>query len=84
VSINTTGILDSTPPSLRGASGSSPPHGWEVFFNLFFYNLRGRKRSLLNYILNSSCLGTVDPDVGRELDGCWDGCNTGICGSRPA
>jgi len=75
--------LDSTPPPLRGTGRSPPPSGWEVLFNLFLDDLpRGRDGGFLNDKFDSGCLGTIDPDRGRELNGCGDGCDTGIRWSR--
>ena len=76
-------VRDSTPPPLGGTSGGSPPSRREVLFNLFLDNLRGSsKGSFLDDILDSGRLGTVNLDRGRKLNGCRDGCNTGICWSR--
>lgn len=73
------GDTNSTPPPLRGTSGSSSPQRWEILFNLFLDDLGGtRNGSFLNHILNRSCLGTVDSNRGRELDGGGDGCDTGV------
>ena len=77
--------LDSTPPPLRRTSGSSPPSRWEVLFDLFLDDLgRGRDGGFLDNNLDSCCLGTVDPDRGRELNGRRDGCNTRVRGSWSA
>ena len=71
--------LDSTPPPLRRTGGSSPPPRWKVLFNLFLNDLsRGRDGGFLDNEFNSSCLGTVDPDRGRELNWCGNSCNTGV------
>jgi len=77
--------INSTPPPLRRTSGSSPPSGWEVLFNLFLDELRGsRNGGFLDDILYSGCLWAVDLDGRRELNGCWNGCDTGIRRRRSA
>jgi len=75
--------LDSTPPPLRRTGGSSSPPRWEVLFNLFLNDLT-RDGGFLDNEFDSSCLGTVDPDRGRELNWCGNSCNTGVCWSGSA
>jgi len=57
---------------------------WEVFFDLFLDDVPRGNRGFFNDILDSGGLGTVYLDRGGELDGCRDGCDTGIRRGRSA
>jgi hypothetical protein len=80
MNIHKTEDLNLTPPPLRGTSGRSPSQRWEILFKLFLDDLRrSRDGGFFDHVFDSSCLRTVNLDMGRELDRRRDGCDTGIC-----